>query len=449
MFWYDVLGWAVAGAMGLLALSFLYSSWREGERRALRRGALLLLPGAAWVALVLWLPPWRAPILIVGEGLAVLSAALLLLPLGDKGTIRVVGDLERFDERDVIFARMRYEPGSEQYDDYYSRHPERKELDDRLRAMPGLCEPGSGLFHPLNSPVVDAEFMTVAALRPAVDGPVNSGAVQIDPAEMSRRLKGMARYYGAVLAGVARLNPAHVYSHVGRGMGKYGEQIRLDHPYVLVFAVEMDHFMVSQAPGVPTTVETARQYLEGAKIAVIIANYIRSLGYSARAHVDGNYRIILPPIAADAGLGEVGRNGFLVAPQYGPRMRLGAVTTDMPMIPDEPVSYGIVDFCERCLKCADNCPSGAITKGKRTVLRGAEKWVLDADKCYTFWRKVGTDCALCMKVCPYSKPDTLIHNLTRFAIQRSVVARQMAIWADDFFYGRHPRSRRLPDWMRY
>jgi epoxyqueuosine reductase QueG len=119
----------------------------------------------------------------------------------------------------------------------------------------------------------------------------------------------------------------------------------------------------------------------------------------------------------------------------------------MPLLPDQPVSYGIVDFCERCLKCAYNCPSGAIPKGERTVLRGAEKWVLDADKCYIFWRKVGTDCAICMKVCPYSKPGTFIHRATRFAIERSVVARQAAVWADDFFYGRHPRSKRLPAWM--
>jgi len=448
MFWYDIVGWIIAGGMGLLTLSFLHASWQERERRALTRGALLLLPGAASVALLLWMPAWRAPVLILTEALAILSAALLLLPLGDRGAIRVVGEQERFDERDVIFARMRYKPGSEEYRDYYARRPERKELDDKLRAMAGISEPGSALYHPLNSPLVDAEFMTVAELRGAVDGPVNPEVIEVDPAEMSHRLKGMARYYGAVLAGIAPLNPAYVYSHVGRGAGTYGDEIKLDHPYALAFAVEMDHFMVNQAPGTPTVVETAKQYLEAEKIAVVIARYIRSLGYPARAHVDGNYRVILPPIAADAGLGEVGRLGFLMSPQYGPRMRLGVVTTSLPLVTDRPRSYGIVDFCERCLKCADNCPSGAITKGARTVLRGAEKWVLNADKCYEFWRKVGTDCAICMKVCPYSKPGTFIHNTMRFAIGRSVVARQAAIWADDLFYGRHPRSKLLPDWMK-
>ncbi|MBS1253235.1 MAG: 3-chloro-4-hydroxyphenylacetate reductive dehalogenase [Anaerolineales bacterium] len=407
----------------------------------------MLLPVVAWVAFLLWMPAWRAPVLILGGLVAVVSAAFLLLPLGDKGKIRVVGAQERFDERDIIFARMRYEPDSEKYGDYYARHPERKELDDRLRAMPGLCEPGSGLYHPLNSPMVDAEFITVAELRGAVDGPVNTERVEVDLGAMSRRLKGMARYYGAVLAGIAPLNPAHVYSHVGRGAGTYGEEIKLDHPYALAFAVEMDHFMVNQAPGTPTVVETAKQYLEAGKIAIVIAHYIRSLGYSARAHVDGNYRVILPPIAADAGLGEVGRMGILMSPEYGARMRLGAVTTDMPLVPDKPAPHGIVDFCERCLKCADNCPSGAITRGERAVLHGAEKWVLDADRCYEFWRRVGTDCAICMKVCPYSKPGTFIHNVIRFAAERSVIARRVSIWADDVFYTRRPRSKLLPDWM--
>ena len=39
---------------------------------------------------------------------------------------------------------------------------------------------------------------------------------------------------------------------------------------------------------------------------------IRSLAYPARTHIDGNYRVIAPLVARDAGLGEIGRMGLLM-----------------------------------------------------------------------------------------------------------------------------------------
>ncbi|GAG38682.1 unnamed protein product, partial [marine sediment metagenome] len=75
-------------------------------------------------------------------------------------------------------------------------------------------------------------------------------------------------------------------------------------------------------PASATTTETVFKYFEVAKIAMLVARYINLLGYEARAHVDANYRVTCGPIAVDAGLGELGRLGLLVTPQYGPRARL-------------------------------------------------------------------------------------------------------------------------------
>jgi ferredoxin len=446
--WYDVLGWVIAVAVAAFTASFIVAAWREGERRALLLGLGLLGGGTlAWVGLLVGLQSSRGPVLVAGQALFLVGTALLMLPIGRKEPLRIVGPLDRVDERDIIFARMRYQPDSPEYEDYYARHPERKELDDRLQSLPQLCSPGTGTYHPLNSPIADACFEFLGDIGFAVDGPVNPQQVEVDPAAMSRRLKGMAHYFGAVLAGITELKPHHVYTHVGRGPGGYGTPIVLNHRYALAFAVEMDYFMVRQAPRVTTVTETAAQYVEAAKIAILLAYYIRSLGYPARAHIDANYQVICPAVAADAGLGEIGRIGILMSQEYGPRMRLGVVTTDIPLVPDEPVTLGIQDFCQRCKKCATNCPARAIPMGQKTVVRGVEKWVLDSDRCYEFWRRVGTDCAICMSVCPYSHPRAFVHNVTRFAIERSVVARQVAVWADDLFYGRRPRSNDQPDWM--
>ena len=450
MDWYDYMGWLVALTTGFFIAAFLWACVREREWQAWRRGWLIVgLPWLVWVVFLLWHPSWRASVLLGVAALFGVSAALILVPLARKERQVQTGSHEPVDERDIIFARMRYRPSSPQYIDYYTRHPERKESDDQLRAMPNLCAPGSTMYDPLNSPIADACFDWLSQVLPTCDGQVNPEQQKVNPAVISNRLKGLARHWGAVLAGIAELNPSYIYSHVGRGLGEYGEAITLNHQYAVVFAVEMDRLMVKQAPRVPTVIESATQYVEAAKIAFLMATYLRSLGYSARAHTDGNYRVICPPIAVDAGLGEIGRIGFLMTRDHGPRVRLGVVTTDIPLIPDSPIDYGMQDFCQRCRKCADNCPSRAISAENKTLVRGAEKWQIDADKCYGYWRKLGTDCAICMNVCPYSKARGFIHEATRWACSRSVFARQLTVWADDLFYGRQrQRSKELQNWMR-
>jgi len=181
--------------------------------------------------------------------------------------------------------------------------------------------------------------------------------------------------------------------------------------------------------------------VESAKIAIQVATLIRSLGYRARAHIDGNYRVIAPLVARDAGLGELGRIGILMTPRLGPRVRLGVVTTDLPLLPDPPGDDGsVLDFCTICKKCADNCPSRSIPFGDRDRIDGGRRWAIEAESCFRYWNAIGTDCGRCMTVCPYSHPDNVAHGLVRWAARRSGAARRAALWLDDLFYGRAPRA---------
>ncbi len=175
-------------------------------------------------------------------------------------------------------------------------------------------------------------------------------------------------------------------------------------------------------------------------IAVELARYIRNLGYPARAHVsDSNYQIMMPAVAHDAGLGELSRMGYLISRKFGARVRLGGITTNLPLVPDRPVVFGVQDFCQVCLKCAENCPSSAIPTGAKTTVRGVEKWQLNIQSCHRYWRVAGTDCGLCMRVCPFSHPPTFLHNIVRKGIAHSAIARRMSVWGDDLLYGRRVR----------
>jgi reductive dehalogenase len=169
------------------------------------------------------------------------------------------------------------------------------------------------------------------------------------------------------------------------------------------------------------------------------------MGFSARAHIAGsNYQAMLPPLGWMAGLGELGRIGTLITTKYGPRARLGLVTTSFPLKPDKKIKFGVQDFCEKCRKCAVNCPSQAIPHGEKKEDNGVLKWVLEREECYRYWRKAGTDCAVCMYVCPYSKPNNAFHNVIRNFAAKTSLARSLSVWGDDFFYSRKPLRKKSP-----
>jgi len=118
--------------------------------------------------------------------------------------------------------------------------------------------------------------------------------------------------------------------------------------------------------------------------------------------MDGNYLLIAPLAARDAGLGEIGRHGLLITKEFGPRVRLGVVTTDLPLVSDEAYEFGIQEFCRRCKRCAISCPGKAIPRGEKELINGDMRWKTSDTDCYQRWRMLGTDCGVCLASCPFS-----------------------------------------------
>ncbi len=434
---FKIIYFAVGILYGLGGAFFIVSSILEKKQRAVL---------SSYIITGLFILGWFGGGLILDIGitasillslLILLLTALFFIPIGKNSTIDISETDERVDERDIMFAREEYAPGESKYETYYFLNPESKMIDDKIRNLPKLLTPGGRYYVPGQSEYISSIFHIIRSLTDKVDGEISENQKVSDQDEISSFLKQAIKKMGADDVGITDLNPAYVYSHVGRGPQPWGSEIKNNHRYAIMFTLEMEYDKVESAPGLPITHETAVRYFECAMISIEIARYIRSLGYSARAHIAGsNYQIMLPPVAYDAGLGELGRMGYLISPRFGARIRLGGVTTDLPLLTDKPVSFGVQDFCEKCLKCAFNCPSSAISKKKKERVRGVSKWPLNIEKCMLYWRIAGTDCGLCMKTCPYSHPPTLIHNIVRKTISRSAVARRIAIHADDLLYGR-------------
>ena len=106
-----------------------------------------------------------------------------------------------------------------------------------------------------------------------------------------------------------------------------------------------------------------------------------------------------------------------------------------------PVSLGAHRFCKLCKKCAENCPSHALSDGDPVEVRGVEKWPTHVERCYGFWRSAGTDCAICMACCPFSHRDNAFHNLIRWMVRRLPWGDRFYLWCDGLVYGRKWKPR--------
>lgn len=361
---------------------------------------------------------------------------------------KTVSPLKQIDERDIIFSRTDLEKDSNRFKKYYQTHPEKKIYDEKFRQNPGLLSNKAKHFDPLQFYAADSSMSITAHLRTITDGELAKQQTKLPSKQIADFIRGWAKKLGAKEVGITKLKNYHFYSHGGRGED-YGKEIKSNHKYGIVFLVEMDKKMFESSPKGPVIMESTQKYFEVGSIGVQIAEFIRNLGYSARAHIDGKYQVVCPLVAKDAGLGEIGRMGLLMSSKYGPRVRISVVTTDLNLPADEPcVDNTIIDFCKMCKKCAVNCPSNAISHDEKQKIDGIERWQINSEACYNYWTLVGTDCGKCINVCPYSHPNNLLHNFIRFGIKNSFIFRRMALILDDVFYGKKPSEKAPPKWMK-
>lgn len=429
-------------------ITFAVISIKERENRALKRSIILaaILPVPYILFLFIQLP-FEYYYLFILNAITIITLILLIAPIRYKSPLITDTPPGKIDERDIMFSRRLLKKGDGRYEEYYGNNPDKLEVDDNFRTKPGLLNENATLYHPFLFNSSGATFNTVEQLHSFVDGEIAEARIDVQPENITNYIKQWCIKIGAVSVGITELKDYHLYSYGGR-LNNYGEKVELNHKYAIAMTLEMDKFMMDPAPKGSVVMESAQQYLNSGVMAVQVAEFIRSLGYPAKAHIDGRYQVVCPLIARDAGLGEIGRMGLLMTPELGPRVRIAVVTTDVPLLTDsrnrdESVLY----FCAHCKKCADTCPSRAISFDDRQEIDGVSRWQISQEKCYTYWCEAGTDCGRCIKVCPYSHPDNFAHNLVRKSIRNSRLFAQLAVKLDDFFYGKKPPPGELEKWM--
>ena len=237
------------------------------------------------------------------------------------------------------------------------------------------------------------------------------GAPEAEAAE----IKAIAKLFGADLVGITHRDDRWHYRD--RPDTRTMEPVANDLPdglgHVIVMGHAMDADLVETYPSALAGAATGREYSHEAAIVMQLAAYIRNLGYDAVASMNDTALVI--PYAIKAGLGEYGRNQMVLTPEFGPRMRFSKIFTDLPLAVDGPRALGLKEYCAGCDVCAVACPVKAlpfgspdfgeeVTQGSPSTLRGVRKWSSNAEACFGYWAKLKSDCAICMRVCPFTAP---------------------------------------------
>jgi epoxyqueuosine reductase len=181
------------------------------------------------------------------------------------------------------------------------------------------------------------------------------------PPNIEELLLEKARELGAALAGIAdaeelRNSPsykAHGKCNLGKDVGS-----------VIVMALwhppdkpEMDYWDVlpGKTPGNRRLFEIGTQLNKWLKEEYQIESRILSYTISK----GGTF---LKDAGALAGLGIIGKNNLLITPEFGPRVRLGALAVNVKLKPSSPLEFNPCHGCE--MPCRAACPQDAFSKGE-------------------------------------------------------------------------------------
>jgi epoxyqueuosine reductase len=364
----------------------------------------------------------------------------------------LVGPIERFDQRNDMFRRTRYDPvwvkrakkfyGPMQPRDVAGYRLEEQSLAEAAWYVEEQCAKGcQGSSHPglyawkVRSTSPGQAQDQDSADPEDIDNPPDLRVDASDPCRVTKKVKRAARLFGASLVGVCEADPRWLYSRLSDDISGEYRLLELQEGmrWVVAMAVEMDYDLIQTAPTAGAAAATGLGYSKMAFLAALLAQFIRNLGY--QAFPCGNDTALSIPIAVEAGLGELGRNGLLITEKFGPRVRLCKVFTDLPLVPDEPRFFGVEQFCRVCLRCADECLPRAISHGERTTAAlnistnpGVLKWPVNAEQCFKYWAANGLDCSTCIRVCPFNQEAGQLHDMVRLGIKHIPWLDRLFLW---------------------
>ena len=280
------------------------------------------------------------------------------------------------------------------------------------------------------------------------------------PEEAAELVTAAMRYYGASSVGFVKLEPGTteklLYANDGdRKIIEYSsahsEPTETEtHRYLpqdcrtaIVFTVQMSRELWRRAPTELGGSVSSMGYEIGGLVQARTQMFLKTLGYQAPGEYRRNALGTAPGMAVVAGLGEMARYNRLITPEYGPVVRVFKLLTNLDIAPTKPIDAGLMNFCRTCKKCAEMCPSKALSMDEEPSWEttgewnnpGIKAWYDDGVKCRSYWYEVGTGCGICFAYCPFSEKNLAgLHKLQGWAAGNLPVLNSTLRTLDDFLY---------------
>ena len=206
---------------------------------------------------------------------------------------------------------------------------------------------------------------------------IRDGVVASHPAgcpsdleERARHIKSFGYYQDAPMVGIARLDDLAKLQHPFKNpeIDRLAEDLKTkqvkslssgidvimadlkesiyappssidEHTHAIVFLYNFNRDPMQDEPGFKwlSDAQAHRSCLLGTETAVVIASYLRILGYQAKAHSGSSSDVDLNKLAVAAGLAVV-EDGEIVNPFVGSRFQLTAITANFDMAVDKPLA---------------------------------------------------------------------------------------------------------------
>jgi len=215
---------------------------------------------------------------------------------------------------------------------------------------------------------------------------------------LTQKIKELAIKNGACLIGIANLK-------LLKDIFAYPKNLLKSYKYGISIGINLDQY------GSYDSRMVDKSYGQLEEIARNVDIYIQSQGYRSKViPCDKRVKEAGPlfwrgeishkAIARTAGLGWIGKSMLLITPNFGPRVFLITVLTDMPLVLGQPMK----NKCGNCQECIKSCPLNALVEVTFADHPQNLKKVLDVPKCGPYvektWEK-GNVCFNCLLACPY------------------------------------------------
>ncbi len=170
----------------------------------------------------------------------------------------------------------------------------------------------------------------------------------------------------------------------------------VQYPFTIVLTMEMAKEILETAPGDEAKDLNDTAYVKLGILTTKLSDYLRKNGFATEiAHPYGGL-VGFSPLAQKAGLGYIGKNGLLITPELGPRVKISAIFVSIANLPIKEGNEHswIPEYCDKCGKCVKACPEKALIEKETCCGSEIELVQKNCIGC-------SQGCTYCIEDCPF------------------------------------------------